>query len=310
MSLFRPYQYKNKPDFPKDAPIKNGFFVFWEIYFRKFWRFLTLNLLFFVTTMPFLFVFYIVATGYFAGSSVLASAGEGYDLFAGIGIFATVMDVIPSFLYIPILIIAIIIYGPLKMGQTYIFRNFAREEHAWLSDVFSRAWSNVKQGLFFGILDVVVISLLIMGSFGNVLNTTATISVISLIMRILAALVLVFYLYMRKYFYLIAVTMELSVFQIIKNAMLFVFIAFGRNVLSGLINLALFIVCIMTLPMITFITLPLFYYSFNGFANCFICYPPIKKFLILPAMQMAKENAGEAPGGPEEITDEPSDREE
>jgi uncharacterized membrane protein YesL len=213
------------------------------------------------------------------------------------------MDVIPSFLYIPILIIAIIIYGPLKMGQTYIFRNFAREEHAWLSDVFSRAWSNVKQGLFFGILDVVVISLLIMGSFGNVLNTTATISVVSLIMRILAAVVLVFYLYMHKYFYLIAVTMELSVFQIIKNAMLFVFIAFGRNVLAGLVNLVMFIVCIMTLPMITVITLPLFYYSFNGFANCFICYPPIKKFLILPAMQLQKEAAAES-GAAEEPSEE------
>jgi len=32
--------------------------------------------------------------------------------------------------------------GPIKMGATYIFRNFAREEHARLSDIFSRAMSN------------------------------------------------------------------------------------------------------------------------------------------------------------------------
>lgn len=274
--------------------MKNGFFVFWEIYFRKFWRFLTLNLLFFVLTLPFLFVFYIAATGYFAGSDALAAAGESFDLFAGIGIYAAIMDVIPSFLYLPILLIAIILYGPLKMGQMYIFRNFAREEHAWLSDVFSRAWSNVRQGLFFGILDAIVIFLLINGAFGQVLNTTEAISVISLIMRILAAVVLVFYIYMRKYFYLIAVTMELSVFAIIKNAMLFVFIAFGRNVLAGLVNLALFVVCIMTLPMITLIALPLFFYSFNGFSDAFICYPPIKKYLILPAMQR-EQTAAEGP---------------
>lgn len=291
MSLFRPYQYKNKPDFPKDAPMKNAFFVFWEIYFRKFWRFLTLNLLFFVITLPFLFVFYIAATGYFADSSVLAAAGENYDLFAGIGLYASLMDVIPSFLYLPILIIAIIIYGPLKMGQMYIFRNFAREEHAWLSDVFSRAWSNVKQGLFFGIMDALLIFLLVSGTFGGILDSTETIRVVWLILRVLAALVFVFYLCIRKYFYLFAVTMNLSVFAIIKNAMLFFFIAFGRNILALLINLALFVACIMTLPIVSFITLPLFFYSFNGFSDAFILYPPIKKFLILPAMKMEQEAA-------------------
>lgn len=287
MSLFRPYQYKNKPDLRPDAPVKNGFFVFWEIYFRKFWRFITLNLLWFLITLPILLAFYVAATNYFAGSSVMTALGEDYDLFAGITFYASLVSFVPQKLYLPILFLSIIIYGPLKMGQTYVFRNFAREEHAWLSDIISRAWSNLKQGLFFGILDAVVIYLLLNGVLGTILGTSSAMAVLSLILRIIATLALVFYLYMRKYFYIIAVTMNLSVFAIIKNAMLFVFIGFGRNLLAGIINVAVFVVCFLTVPLITFITLPLFYYSFTYFVSVFTCYPTIKKYLILPALEQA-----------------------
>lgn len=37
---------KNGPGVAKDEPKKKGFFLFWEIYFRKFWRLITLNFLF------------------------------------------------------------------------------------------------------------------------------------------------------------------------------------------------------------------------------------------------------------------------
>ncbi|NLV49595.1 MAG: hypothetical protein GXY20_02745 [Clostridiales bacterium] len=298
MSIFRPYQYKQKPDFPANAPLKNGFFVFWEIYFRKFWRLLTVNILYFIITMPILFWFYIAATGYFADSAALAEVGmDASELFAGIGIYFSLFGFIPRVLYLPLLIISILLYGPATMGVTYIYRNFAREEHAWVSDLFTRGIANIKQGLFFGIMDAVVIFMLLNGAAGIILSTTKTIAVISTVLRVLASVMLVFYLYMRHYFYLISVTMNLSVSAIIKDSILFVFIGFPRNVLAEIVNLLIIIICFFLVPLITFISVPFFFYAFTGFATIFICYPVVKKYLILPALE--KEKASE-PKEPDE----------
>ena len=43
---------KEGPGIKKDAPKKKTFFVFFEIYFRNFWRFFSVNLIYFVTSLP------------------------------------------------------------------------------------------------------------------------------------------------------------------------------------------------------------------------------------------------------------------
>ncbi len=40
------------PGIRKDGPKKKAFFVFWETYLRNFWRFFSINLVYFVTTLP------------------------------------------------------------------------------------------------------------------------------------------------------------------------------------------------------------------------------------------------------------------
>ena len=62
-------------------------------------------------------------------------------------LFATLVNYVPSFLHAPAIVISILIYGPLTCGLIYIFRNYAREEHAFISDFFTKAKENWKQGL-------------------------------------------------------------------------------------------------------------------------------------------------------------------
>ena len=89
MSLFRPYNYKPKPDLPSDAPVKNGFFLFFELFFRKFWRFVTVNIFYFLVTLPLLIVVYFTVNGYFA-DIIISESGEFQDMLAGVGILASV----------------------------------------------------------------------------------------------------------------------------------------------------------------------------------------------------------------------------
>ena len=93
---------------------------------------------------------------------------------------------------------------------------------------------------------------------------------------------------MRHYFYMMAVTVELSVFAIIKNAWLFTVLGFGRNIITSLSCLFIWCLTLFILPLVTVAALPLFTYSLCGFATVFVCYPVVKKYIIVPALEMEK----------------------
>ncbi len=301
MSLFRPYASMNKqrPDLPKGALAKNGFFRFWELFFRKFWKFVGLNIYYFLITLPLLAYAFYTINGFFLDR--YGALGEDTIILAGVGFIVSLFDFIPQSLYIPLLALSALLYGPATMGLTYIFRNFSREEHAWQSDLFSRAVSNFKQGLVFGLLDILITCLLVSGMFGNVAQAGKTLGYgLSVILSVLCALALVVWLFMRHYTYMTAVTVELGVFAILKNSWLFVVLGFGRNVISGLATLAAAVVCFLLAPLITIITVPLIYYSFTWFCTVFTCYPVVKKYIIVPALEAEKaeeEKAGKPESG-------------
>ncbi len=288
MSLFRPYNYKPKADLPANAPVKHGFFLFFELYFRKFWRFVTLNLYYFVITLPILLVVYYAINSYFL-DVLIDETGEFHDILGGIGIFASMVTYIPPVLQKILLAISVILYGPVTMGITYIFRNFAREEHAWTSDLVSRGLSNFRQGVFFGILDLLVTYLLFTGATATIFS-----GVMSLIFKALCVLALVVYYFMRHYFYMIAVSVNLSCFAILKNSWLFVVLGFWRNLWSAFVCLVTAAVCFFIIPIVTFITVPFIFYSFTGFCVVFTCYPVVKKYLIVPAMELEAQKKAEA----------------
>ena len=293
MSLFRPYNYKARPDLPSDAPVKNGFFLFFELFFRKFWRFVTVNIFYFLVTLPLLIVVYFTVNGYFA-DIIISESGEFQDMLAGVGILASIVNYIPSFLYLPLVIISAILYGPATMGITYIFRNFAREEHAWMSDFVSRGWANFRQGVFFGLLDIIVVYLLANGILADLIVGTGTAAAVgSIVLRTLSVIALIVYLFMRHYFYMTAVSVNLSCFAIIKNAWLFVVLGFWRNVVAGVACLLVTVLCFLTIPLVSLITLPFLYYSLTGFIVVFTCYPVVKRYIIVPALEMAEKQKTE-----------------
>ena len=292
MSLFRPYVYKARPDLVENAPVKKGFFRFFELYFRKFWRFLTLNIWYFLITLPMLLYVFYTVNGIFADR--LAGLGEDAILLAGVSFIASFFSFVPRGLHVPLLVISVLLYGPVTMGLTYIFRNFAREEHAWLSDFWSRAWSNVRQGLFFGILDILLVILFVSGMFGGIAQAGRSVGyALSVILSVICGLALVIWLFMRHYTYLMAVTVNLGAFRILKNAWLFVVLGFGRNVISGLVTAACAVLSFLLAPLLTIITVPFFYYSFTWFCTIFTCYPIVKQYIIVPALE-AQEQAERA----------------
>lgn len=281
MSFFRPYKYKDVEGVDRDAPPKHPLIVFFEIYFRKFFRFVTLNAMYFIITLPALLYFYLIFNGY-----ALRILGDEFtDLMPGVGFFAGLVVSLPRAVQIGALIISVLLYGPAKMGMTYMLRNFAREEHAWTSDFFARAKANLKQGLFFGIADFLIVLLLLNNIFADYSGSEGAAATLLSISRYISAVAFVLYLLMRRYTYVMAVTIELNAASIYKNALLFAVVGLGRNAATLVASAAVWALTLFVHPVLTLLMLPLLTYSLCGFTTVYWSYPLIDKHLIKPVME-------------------------
>ncbi len=286
---------KAGPGIEKDAPKKRGFFAFFELFFRKIGRLCKLNMLYLAASLPVLVIMFFLA-GLISTpvvefcSPALASALEmsapdmtNNDFAFYIGIIDVSVRIMTCILFL-----AIWGAGPVTAGFTYVLRNYAREEHAWLwSDFWQHTKENFKQALAVIIIDIVVFGLafyayLFYGSMGGS---------IAYFKFFIVAGVFVFSL-MHIYIYQIMVTFKLSLKNIYKNALLFTML----NLPLNLLVLALVVIVHMGIPYIGIKfallgTQPLFWLiyvlleililiSFSGFIMNFSIYPSIKKNMI------------------------------
>ncbi|MDR2360129.1 MAG: hypothetical protein LBD85_02460 [Oscillospiraceae bacterium] len=275
MSFLNPFKYKEQPDLAPDAPRKKGFFLFMELYVRKFWRLTAVNAVYFAATLPILaWVFYYLAAR--TGDSELVMS-----VIPGVGYIAVLLSVLPQPVFVALLAVSVLLYGPITMGLTYVCRNFAREEHAWFSDMFSRAWKNAFQGVIIGIIDIIITLALINSALGGTrAAANSDLAAIETAIVTLSRIGIVIWLFLRQYLYLQAVTIKLNVFHIFMNSLRFVMIGFGRNLISTLACAAVCVVCFLIWAPLTMITLLFVFYALTGFITIFTIYPVIKKHII------------------------------
>lgn len=278
-----------------DAPKKHPFFLFWELIWRKLSRLIVLNMMYFVCILPILSFaytqFYVSIMQYF--SDYLPA--EEFSLGPLPSLLASFAVSIPYPLFIVLLVVSIVIYGPATCGFTYMMRNFAREEHAWLSDFFSKFKSNFKQGVAIGILELLVYTVFILNLTMDapVDSATGAVSMVFTVAKYVSLFLAVIFTFMRHYFYTMIVTFELTIWQIIKNAAIFAVLGVFRNLLVSAVIIVTAAALVFFSGWVELILIPLIMFSFWGFLTTFTCYPVIKKYMIDPLN--ADDGAGETP---------------
>jgi uncharacterized membrane protein YesL len=275
-----------------NAPPKHPFLLFWELLFRKISKYVLLNMMYLAVILPIV----IVAYGAFYGWVLSVGAVEEEMVVSLIlDLFGSIVNFVPSVLHLPLLTLSLILYGPFTAGLTYILRNYAREEHAFISDFFTKARENRLQGFIFGMLDILVcvilwvnlnyIALVGADSAGLVLFGTA--------IKYLSVVLFVIYFFMRFYIYQMVVTAELSVRAIIKNAWIFAFLGLGRNIIATVAIAASLILFFFVHPLIEVITVPFIAFSFCCFIGVFTTYPIIEKYIVKPVRDAEKKEDDE-----------------
>ncbi len=292
MALFSNKKYyKPGKGVEKDAPEKKAFFKFFELYGRKFWKYIEVNLMYFLILLP--LILYIYATAYDAGYYWMIDLGFTQDEIEQVWtplLYSTTL----YFLKVPasvrnlLLIVSVLAYGPVKVGLTYVLRNFSNEKHAWISDIWDKARANWKYGMFFGILDMLCVLLLIFN-----LNYSANGIPIMRLCRCASIAATVVYCFMRRYIYLMIVTVDLNLKSLILNSWLFSFTGILRNIGVSLLNTAIwvgiYLLILLVFPLAEAIFIPFFVFSFTNFLGIFVIYPLVDRYLVKPIKEMTEE---------------------
>ncbi len=265
-----------------NAPEKRGFFKFFEIFIRKFWHFLKVNTIYSLFALPAFIIlvpvlFYIVSS-VVQGVDLSAFGNESGSAFFYICIFATLMLV--NFFS------SMMGMGPASAGATYIYRNFAGENHAFLwTDFVANVKKNLKQSIFVFLTDIASVIVV----YFAILVYSGMDGVLGYIKYLVIALYFVFIL-MHIYIYPLMVSFDMSIKDIYKNALLFTFGKFPHSLLLFIALLALHVilpaVIMLYAGMVSVIIVSVILFlnvfitqAFSGFMVNFVVYPKIKKFM-------------------------------
>lgn len=174
-------------------------------------------------------------------------------------------------------------WGYANCGMSYVIRNMQRGEPVFMfADFKETIKKNKLQGMLLGILDIAFIFLIVYDlEFFRINAGVYMYAVLFYVMMFIA----VVYMIMRFYMYLLLVTFDLSIFKILKNSFLFVFIGIKRNILGLIgtvltvaVNLFLFIAYRPIGIILPFVLTA----STLGYIMTYTAYPKIKEIMIDP----------------------------
>ena len=254
---------------------KNKFFAFFELLYHKFPKLVALNLVYFICILPLICAAFYLVLGLFEVSPAIIDNTYAAKVFLKLG----GIPWLPSVIKGALVLASAIAFGPLTCGFSYVIRNHATAQHAWFSDFFSRAKENWKQGIALGIIDIVlcVCLILYLAMDVSVVASTSYYYVI-LCMKYIAIFASVLYFMMRFYMYTIAVSVELKLRDIFRNARLFLVLGAGRNLLS-LIIIVIAVFSFLSTSFIDIVLLATFLFSFCAFVATYLTFPVIKKYM-------------------------------
>ena len=257
---------------------KRSVFTYFELFFTKFSKLVQLNFVYTLCILPFILGITYFTCGFFYVPAEIINYSQLLTLLV---YFA---KSIPIYILLPLFLFSTVFFGPLTAGLTFCVRNIVTRKPFWISDMFSRAKSNFKQGLILGIIDILVYFSCILYFKMDIGEGANFYSVI----KFVAIFIAIAYFIMRFYAYTMVVTFELSIKDILNNARLFLVLGFFKNLFSVLIGLLVFISFLST-PVIDIFLFFALYFSLCRFSAVFCTYPIIEKYMLKPKKKKSTE---------------------
>lgn len=271
MGLFYNYNESGK-GVAKNGPKKKPFFRFWEQFAGKFWKLISLNFVY-VVTSGIAFVM--------AGLLVSAQTKNFYFILLGLPVIA--------------------LFGPATAAASQVVRKFTLEKPIFMMDEYKTAFkTNFKQALPVGIFDVLFFSAFIYGAmfYGQILDQDPSVKTYAMI--IISIAIASYFLMAHFYIYLEIVSLTLPLGKIIKNALLLTVMGIKGNIVSFVVFVTFILGIVLLFPYSIFV-LPVLPFGWLFFLCAFNSYPVIQKYIINPFYE---SQGMKNPELPEEADDE------
>ncbi len=263
---------KEGPGVSKDGPKKAPIIVFFEIFGRKFWNLVKINMMFLLFNIPAIIVGLVLAL--FLLPNIIS--GEALNTIAEQGdiLFTMLIPLIAPFIALPV-----ITTGPAYAGITYILRNYSREEHAFIgSDFKEHALKNFRQSSIVSIVNTLLFVIMLTGI--KVYSAMITESFLWTFPMGILFLTLILFIMANMYMYPMMVTVNLTTIQLYKNAFIFALMKFFPNLIILIICIVASLGPFIINPFLGCVMLIFLNFSLVGFITNFYVYPKLKKYII------------------------------
>ena len=243
------FRYKNRADLTKEQAAKRNYF---DMFGRHFTHIIEVSILYALVNLLFWGASFILFVIYFSGGNFENAL---------LALFTGKIYVFPFLPFIPLMLT-----GPFTAGFTYVIRNYAKQEHAFIvSDFFEHTKKNLKQGLLASITGYGLMYLIIQALFvyKALVNASGIVFGIFTIVSVLLTI-------MSFYVFPIMVTFKLKFKDIVKNSWIFTLIKLPQNLfifaIIFLVNALPFYFLVYTKPLIV-IYVALFMLILTGFTS-------------------------------------------
>ena len=231
MGLFFNFE-KAGPGIDKDAPKKKGIFLYTELFSRKLLPLIKANMLYFTASLPVMAVYNLIIINVLSAALPQEMKGSAWQL-------SLVLTAVITILWGT---------GPVSCGYSYILRNFAREEHAWIfSDLFEKARETFKLGMAVLICDILflILDIYAVGIYIGMIRQGIASAQVAFIANLV---IIAVYTFMHYYIYQLGVTFEGSVCRTIKNAFVMGFAMLPANLFLTFFVIAMTVFVLGILP--------------------------------------------------------------
>ncbi len=320
---------KEGPGVYANEPPKGPFKTFLSILGRKFWKIITINMMYVVFSLPVFIAAILIGPQIISGflpdsfieviekifsgaiipeisgdvsqtvsslvsSGVSGSAEAAPQLDPG-GVLALLFYVI-SFSMIGL---QLFVLGPVHAGISYLFRNYSREEHAFVwGDFIEHLKKNWKQSLITSIIGILTVFVLSINFSFYSKGTFITNTFAKGLLTGSVVVILLIFTMMQMYIYPMMITFKLTLKQIYKNSLLLTMARLPLNI--GIMLLSLLITTFIPFVLVSVgglgLVIGIFYYILLAFGlnlllTNFFVYRQLKKYMIDPMVDKSSEES-------------------
>ena len=278
MGFFNNYTKPGKGVSKEDVQ-KSGIGLYFDILLRRFWKFISINVLYILTSIPAIIISFFIAN-YFLLRIPFPENLVASEEFA------------ITFLLLHILFTVVILQatgsGPASVAQTFVVRKYVKDTHAWIwSDFVNSFKQNFRHGAVVYIINVVAFFMITFGylfyRYNDIMPGT-----ISFVFSTLTLLLGLVFCIMQKYVYVLVSGFQLKIKHVYKNAFILAIVGLKWNLFSAVvIGSMLYGMAYLYTSMtgVAFAVILCFYFTLVNFTQTFITNNVVKKYLEEPALE-------------------------